>query len=249
MAYSIKEIADLAGVSTRTLRYYDEIGLLPPAAVGSNGYRIYDRDSLLQLQSILFYRELDVPLKEIELLMNRPDFSPLQALRKQRDSLQRRVQRLERLIETIDQTMETIQGESEMSEKAYFEGFDESKYEEEARQRWGHTEQYAQSQKRWSSYSAEKKEAIKEEGGSITVRMVGTDSMVQPEDPDVQAAVGDYYAYLNRYFYTCDLSFLRNLADMWVADPRFAVNYERIREGGAEFVRQAVHVYCDRNSA
>ena len=133
-----------------------------------------------------------------------------------------------------------------MSAKDYFEGFDESQYEEETRQRWGHTPQYAESQKKWASYTRDQKEAIKVEGGQITRRMVGSAGSA-PGDPDVQAAVGAYHAYINRNFYTCDVGFMRNLADMWVEDARFAINYERIREGGAKFVREAVHIYCDHH--
>ena len=248
MPYTIKEVADLAGVSTRTIRYYDEIGLLSPAETRDNGYRYYDQDSLLMLQQIMFLRELDVPLKEIHLILNQPGFNLLSGLEKHRIALQARAARLSRLIETVNQTIAMLQGESIMSDKDYFEGFDETQYEEEAKQRWGHTSQYAESQKKWSSYSNEQKEAIKFEGGEITMRMVGNDPGLSPDDPAVQAAVGDYYAYLNKYFYTCEVEFIRNLADMWVQDPRFAINYERIREGGAEFVRQAVHIFCDRNA-
>jgi DNA-binding transcriptional MerR regulator len=246
MTYTIKEIANLAGVTTRTMRYYDEIGLLSPAETGDNGYRYYDQGSLLQLQQILFFRELDVPLKDIQLIMSRPDFNLLYALEKHRSSLQTRAKRLDKLIDTVDQTIATIKGEWIMNAKDYFEGFDESQYEEEARKRWGDTPQYAQSQKRWASYSKEQKDAIKAEGGRLTVRMVSEDPNASPDDPDVQAAVGEYYDYINKYFYTCEVGFLRGLADMWVEDPRFAVNYERVREGGAAFVREAVHIYCDR---
>ena len=245
MSYTIKQIADLAGVTTRTLRYYDQIGLLRPSQTGENGYRYYDHGSLLQLQQILFFRELDVPLKEIELILSRPEFNLHQALVEHRLALGDRVKRLNTLIETVDQTIATIEGEWIMSDKDYFEGFDESKYEEEARQRWGESEMYAQSQKRWKNYSAEKKEAIRKQGGEITMRMVGTDPALKPDDPGVQAAVGEYFSYMNENFYTCEPEFLRNLVDMWVEDPRFAVNYERIREGGAEFVRRAVHVWAD----
>jgi len=248
MPYTIKEVADLAGVSTRTIRYYDEIGLLSPAETRDNGYRYYDQDSLLMLQQIMFLRELDVPLKEIHLILNQPGFNLLSGLEKHRVALQARAARLSTMIETVNQTIAMLQGESIMSDKDYFEGFDETQYEEEAKQRWGHTSQYAESQKKWSSYSNEQKEAIKFEGGEITMRMVGNDPGLSPDDPAVQAAVGDYYAYLNKYFYTCEVEFIRNLADMWVQDPRFAINYERIREGGAEFVRQAVHIFCDRNA-
>lgn len=248
MAYTIKEIADLAGVTTRTLRYYDEIGLLSPAEVGDNGYRYYDQESLLTLQQILLFRELDVPIKEIQYYMSRPDFHLLHALEQHHAALQHRAERLEQLLATVARTIKTIKGEASMTAKEYFEGFDETRYEAEVQERWGDTPQYAESQKKWASYSEEQKEAIKAEGGRLTVRMVGQGANVSPEDPDVQAAVGEYYAYLNQYFYTCDVEFLRNLSDMWVADPRFAANYERVREGGAEFVRQAVHIYCDRHA-
>ena len=247
MAYTIKEIADLAGVTTRTLRYYDEIGLLNPAGKAANGYRRYDQESLLRLQQILFFRELGVPLKEIQFVMSRPDFSLLEALELHRSALQARAERLDRLIDTVDQTIATIQGEWNMTGKDYFDAFDETRYEAEAREKWGHTDQYAESRKKWASYSKEQQDAIKAEGGRLTIRMVSEDPNANPGDPDVQAAVGDYLAYLNEYFYACDASFLRGLADMWVEDPRFAVNYERVREGGAAFVREAVHIYADQH--
>jgi len=135
-----------------------------------------------------------------------------------------------------------------MADNDFFEGFDESRYEEEARARWGDTPQYAESQRKWATYTPEQKEALKAEGGEITRRMVGNDSQASPADPGIQAAMGDYYAFLNKYFYTCEVGFLRGLADMWVADSRFAVNYERIRPGGAAFVRDAVHIYCDAHA-
>lgn len=76
--------------------------------------------------------------------------------------------------------------------------------------------------------------------------MVTINPKAKPTDPDVQAAVGEYHAYINKYFYTCDVEFMCNLSDMWIQDERFAINYERIREGGAAFVREAVHIFCDR---
>lgn len=247
MTYTIKEIAKLAGVTTRTLRYYDEIGLLSPADMGSNGYRYYDQDSLLLLQQILFYRELEVPLKEIHQIVSRPDFELLDALEKHRTSLIGQVNRLDTLIDTIDQTIAMIKGEVKMTDKEYFEGFDEAQYAEETKERWGETPKYAESQKKWSGYTKAQKEEIKRLGGQIIERMVTTNPDVSPDAPGVQAAVGEYYAYLNKNFYSCEVGFLRGLADMWAEDPRFAKNYDRVREGGAVFVREAVHIYCDQN--
>jgi len=246
MAYTIKEIADLAGVTTRTLRFYDQIGLLSPAEVAGNGYRLYNHASLLRLQQIMFFRELDVPLKQIQAIMKQPDFDLKAALEAHRLSLQGRRRKIDTLLETLDQTIATLEGEWIMNEKEFFSGFDEAKYEEEARQRWGDSPQYKESTRKWASYTREQKEAIKQEMGGITLRMVGSASS-KPGDQDIQQAVGDYYAFLNNKFYTCDVEFLRNLADMWVEDTRFAVNYERIREGGAEFARDAVHIFCDRH--
>jgi len=133
-----------------------------------------------------------------------------------------------------------------MNETELFEGFDETRYKEEAKQRWGQTPQYAESQKKWASYSREQKQAIKKEGGKFALRMVTTNANAKPDDPDVQAAIGEYLEYLNKYFYTCDAEFLRNLSDMWAADERFAINYERIREGGAKFLKDAVYIFADR---
>ena len=247
MTYTIKDIADLAGVTTRTIRYYDEIGLLSPANTGENRYRYYDQDSLLRLQQILFFRELDVPLKEIERIMSRPEFDLLGALENHRSALQSKASRLNTLMNTLDQTIALVKGEGSMSDNELFEGFDESQYEEEVRDRWGDNPKYAESQVKWSSYSAEQKEAIKAEGGRLTVRMVSKNPEASPDDPDVQAAIREYYAYLNQYFYTCDINFLRGLSDGWVEDSRIASNYERIREGGAAFVREAVHIFCDQH--
>lgn len=247
MAYTIKEIARLANVSTRTIRYYGELGLLPPASIGENGYRYYSRQSLLTLQQILFFRELEVPLKEISRVMTNPDFNPLETLTRHREALEKRTVRTTRLITTIDNTIRMFQGDTPMAEQELFNGFDEEKYADEAKTRWGATDSYKISQKRWASYSDAQKEKIKAQGKAITARMVGEDGSLPPDDPGVQEAIADYLAYLNEYFYPCDVQFLRGLAAMWVEDPRFAVNYERIREGGAQFVKDAVDIFCDNH--
>lgn len=179
--------------------------------------------------------------------MSRPDFNLLRALENHRASLQSWAKRLDRLIDTVDQTIATLKGETIMTAKDYFEGFDETQYEEETRERWGTTPQYAESQMKWAGYSKDQKDAIKVEGIRLTLRMVSVDPNTSPDDPDVQAAIGEYHAYINKYFYTCEMGTLRGLADGWVEDQRFAINYTRIREGGAAFVREAVHIFCDRN--
>ena len=248
MTYSKKEIADLACVTTRTIRYYDQIGLLSPVSIGDNGYRKYDTDCLLRLQQILFFRELDVSLKNIEIFLNQPDFLLRNSLEKHRLSLEKKVKRLKTLIRTINTTLEMLNGEKKMTEKEYFNGINESQYEDEVKERWGVTAHYKESSQKWASYSKKQKDMIKKIGRNLTIQMVGKDKTTTVDDPDVQKAVSEYFAYLNKYFYGCDVEFFRGLSDMWVSDVRFAVNYERIREGGAVFIRQAVHYFCDNHS-
>ncbi len=152
MAYTVKQLADLAGVSVRTLHYYDEIGLLTPDAYGENGYRYYDEDALLRLQQILFFRELDFRLDEIKAIIDRPDFDVLRALQTHRVTLAEKAARLGGLINTVDKTILRLKGELGMSDKELFEGFDEEKqkqYAEEARKRWG-SESVDDSMKRWA---------------------------------------------------------------------------------------------------
>jgi len=105
MEFTIKKIADLAGVTTRTLRYYDEIDLLKPVRTGENGYRYYNQESLLQLQQILFFRELNVPLKDVQDILSHPGFNLLEALENHRSAIQHKAKQLEKLLSTLDHTI------------------------------------------------------------------------------------------------------------------------------------------------
>ena len=154
MKKTISEIAKLSGVSVRTLHYYDEIGLLAPSlVVPETGYRYYDEDSLARLQQILFYRELDFPLKEIGEIMAASDYNKDEALKRQRELLKLKRDRLDKLIGLLDAN---LKGENEMS----FNEFDnteieaaKAKYAEEVKARWGGTDAYAQNQKKTAGYS------------------------------------------------------------------------------------------------
>ena len=245
--YTIKELADIAGVTTRTLRYYDQQGLLPPARIGQNAYRFYDQSSLIRLQQIMFYRELDRPLKDIAEILDHPDFQLVKALEGHQEAIQKKIYQYQKLLKTVQQTIRNIKGVEKMDEKEFFEGFDETLYEEEARERWGSAKEYEQSQRNWSGYSEDQKQKIKNEGKEITFRMVTDDPEAKPDDAGVQHAIADYHRYINQYFYNCDVEYLRGLSDMWIEDPRFAANYDGIREGGAAFVHQAVYIFCDRH--
>ena len=157
--FTVKQLSQLAGVTPRTLHHYDAIGLLKPSRIGDNGYRYYGEDALLRLQQILFYRELDIPLDDIKKIIGRRDFDVLGALQSHKDALNKQVARLNRLINTVDNTINHLKGNNIMSEKAYFEGFNEEeqeKYALEAEELYG-AEGVRASMKKWKGYSAEQK--------------------------------------------------------------------------------------------
>lgn len=123
MAYTVKQVAAMSGVSVRTLHFYDETGLLKPACVGTNGYRFYEQPQLLILQQILFYRELGFELKQIKEILSRGDFEKVAALQSHRKILQRNLTRMLTLIETIDNTIQHLEGTKEMKSEEMFIGF------------------------------------------------------------------------------------------------------------------------------
>ena len=128
--YTVKQLAKLSGVSVRALHHYDEIGLLKPATVGSNGYRYYGREELLRLQQILFHRELRLPLDEIGKLLDAPGFDRIAALKAHREALLADARRFRRLALTIDQTLAALTGETDMKDKAMYRGFNPEKQAE-----------------------------------------------------------------------------------------------------------------------
>src|SRR5688572_13141071 len=156
--YRVNDVARLAGVSVRTLHHYDEIGLLVPTARSPSGYRLYDDDDLLRLQQIIVARELGLSLEAIRKSLDDPGFDRRRALLTQRAQLTRRAQQAAGMIVAVDRAlalMDTRDEENSMDMKQLFNGFDSSKYEEEAKQRWGHTDAYKESARRVQGYSAE----------------------------------------------------------------------------------------------
>jgi len=247
MRYTVKQLANLAGVTNRALHYYDEIGLLQPASYGDNGYRYYDETAVLRLQQILFYRELDIPLDQIKTLLDRPDFDLLHALEGHRRALLQRMERLTRLIETVDNTIKHVRGEKHMQQKDFYKGFDEERqkeYAREAEQRWGDTAK--RSQKRWESFSPEQKHAIMAENHAITAGGADAFDRGLPTDsPEVQAWIERWFKSINQNFYTCTLEIFAGLANMYVEDERFTATYEEIRSGMAVYMQQAMLHYCE----
>jgi MerR family transcriptional regulator, thiopeptide resistance regulator len=247
MVYTIKQLSNLAGVSTRTLRYYDAIGLLKPAAYGGNGYRQYDEAAVLRLQQILFYRELDFSLDDIQDILDRPEFDVLEALQAHKSALQQQIERLHRLIHTVDLTVLNLQGQLPMNEPQLFEGFSEEKqaqYEQEVRERWGDDPVTEPSFKQWAGYTAAQKKQIMAEGGALYRDLAA--AMDQGyASPAVQALIARWHQHL-RYFYEPTIDRLRGLGQMYVEHPDFRATFEKLHPDLPEFFRQAITHYCDR---
>jgi DNA-binding transcriptional MerR regulator len=241
--YTVKQLAKLAGVSVRTLHYYDERDLLKPESVGANGYRHYGEKSVLKLQQILFYRELDLSLEEITAIVGRPDFDVLNALHTHKEALQGRVERLDRLIQTVDNTIQQLKGSKTMNAKGLFEGFSEEeqeKYAQEAEQMYD-PETVRASNRKWKAYTLAEKERILAEGKTIYTDL----ARVMPKgasDPLVQTVVARWHKHM-QYFWPPNDEQLLGLADLYNNDPRFKANYEKAAPGLAEFMRKAVKVY------
>lgn len=241
--FTVKQLSKLAGVTPRTLHHYDEIGLLKPTRVGENGYRYYGEESLLRLQQILFYRELDMPLEDIKSIVGRRDFDVLGALESHKQALTKQSARISRLIQTVDNTIYHLKGNKIMSEKGLFEGFSEEeqeKYALEAEQMYD-PETVRESNRKWKSYPEAKKKAILEEGkviyqGMIAAMPKGADSL------EVQALVQRWRDHMD-YFWTPNLDQLLGLAENYNNDPRFKANFDKMHPKLAGFMLEAVKVY------
>ncbi len=243
MSYTVKQLSELAGVSIRTLHYYDELGLLKPETVGANGYRYYGEASLLRLQQILFYRELGFELGQIREILSRPDFALIPALESHRRSLQGRVERLGRLIRTVDDTILHLKGKKDMTRKQLFGAFseaEEAKMEKEAEQMYDPATVKA-SNKKWKAYSAAEKQRIIDEGNQVYTELV--EAMPKGAgSPEVQALIERWRKHMD-YFWTPSLDQLAGLADLYNDDPRFKANFDKADPRLAAFMREAVGIY------
>ncbi|MFM8323133.1 MAG: MerR family transcriptional regulator [Chloroflexota bacterium] len=239
--FTVRQLAETAGVSARTLHYYDQIGLLIPRRDPGNGYRRYDRPALLRLQQILFLRELGMPLDEIKLVLDRPEFNLLAALERHRLALQARQARTLQLLQTVERTITHLKGQHDMNDKDLFNGFDEKEYEDEARRRWGESDAYKESTARWKKATPAEQQQLRQ-GWLDNFQAWAAAAPFGPDSPQAQAAAAAWHAQLRR-FYEPSRELMLGLVDMYNEDERFKANYERFQPDLAGFVRQAVRIY------
>ncbi|WP_151733286.1 MerR family transcriptional regulator ['Paenibacillus yunnanensis' Narsing Rao et al. 2020] len=249
MEYTVQKLGALAGVSTRTLRYYDEVGLLKPARINSSGYRIYGQAEVNRLQQILFYRELGLGLEAIKAIVTSPSFDEARALRDHHHQLLQRREQLELLIANVENTLAELEGRLTMSNEEKFAGFkqkliddNERKYGDEARAKYGE-EAVETSNAKLQNMTEEQYAAIQQ----IEAEMFAALEQAMEEGDSAselaQKAAGLHRQWLTFYWDTYTKEAHAGVAQMYVDDERFTAYYDKRRPGLAEFLRDAVHVY------
>lgn len=245
MKLSVGAMAELSGVSVRTLHYYDETGLLRPELVSESGYRYYGEAALERLQQILFYREMDFSLKEIRAILSDPHYNRQEALRRQQHLLRLKRARLDRLLGLLESN---LKGEKTMEFQEFDSGeLDRTReaYAAEAKARWGDTEAWKESQRRMEKVTSSEREAATEEMNGVFRRfaaLAGRD----PASPEVQEAVDCWQAFITKHYYPCTDEILAGLGQMYTADERFRENLDHFGPGTAQLMSDAIAAKANR---
>ena len=252
MEYTISKLAKLAGVSTRTLRYYDEINLLKPSRINSSGYRIYGQREIDRLQQILFFRELEIDLETIIQIMNNPNFDHLTALNRHYNQLVQKRARLDKLIDTVDKTIAHQKGEATMSNEEKFEAFkealiteNEAQYGDEIRKKYGDKTVDASNAK-LRGMSKEDYEAMEQLGNEIFDLLPKAFATGDPSSELAQQLAKKHKEWLTYSWPSYSTEAHKGLAEMYVADERFKAYYDKVIKGGTKFLRDAILIFVDQ---
>ena len=243
MKLRIQEAAALAGVSAKTLRHYDRIGLLRPGEISQAGYRLYGQAELARLREILLLRELDFSLREIAGLLEVPERDRVSALRRQRELLEGKRRRLDGIIALVDGL---IEGEDTMNFKPFHKEewrAAREAYAKETGERWGHTEAYRESRRREDMRSDADRERAGEEMDALLRRFAALREQ-SPDCPEAQELVRAWQAHLTKWYYDCTPEILAGLGEMYANDPRFAETMDRHGSGTAAFMAKAIAACC-----
>ena len=252
MGLRVSDVAKLAGVSVRTLHHYDEIGLLRPSQRSGSGYRLYGEEDLSMLQQVLFFKELGFPLEQIQKIVRDPAFDLHAALLMQRQLLEEKSVRIRALLQAVDAAIASIERGTTMTKEEMFEvwgDFDPAQHEEEAKQRWGHTDAYKESKRRTDRYGKKEWQQIQAEGTELANAFVALmDAGVKPTDPKAMDVAEKHRGHISRWFYECSYEIHRGLGEMYVADPRFTANIDKVKPGLAAYERAAILANADRRA-
>lgn len=249
MEYTVQKLARMAGVSPRTLRYYDEISMLKPARINSSGYRIYGQVEVDRLQQILFYRELGVSLESIKDIVTAPSFNGAQALKEHREKLLEKREQLDVLISNVEKTIAQSEGRIMMMDQEKFAGFkqklvedNEAKYGEEIREKYG-AETVNKSNQKVKGMSQEQFDEVTKLGTEVLGTLQAAFKTGDPAGELAQKAADLHRQWLCFYWDNYTKEAHAGVAQMYVDDPRFTAYYDEKQPGTAKFLRDAVHIY------
>lgn len=232
---TVKEISRLTGISVRTLHYYDEINLLKPTQITDAGYRLYDDTALERLHSILLFKELQFPLKEIKAILDNPNFDQQTALKEQISFLELQKKRLDKIISSARNML--MKGAENMS----FSAFDKTEleqYAEEAKQKWGHTDAYKEYKQKHSD-SSDKTEQLMQ-----LFTEIGKIKHLPPSCKEAQKLIKELQNFITKNYYFCTDEILKGLGQMYISDERFKKNIDKAGGSGtAEFTAKAIKLF------
>jgi DNA-binding transcriptional MerR regulator len=247
---TVGEVAELAGVTVRTLHHYDELGLLSPSERSGAGYRLYSHDDLERLQEILIWRQLGFSLVEIVSLLDDPGDDRLAALERQRELVGREIDRLGALAAAVDAAIDAQKNGTVIEEASMFEGFDPTEYEDEARERGGDTEAYRESARRAARYGEAEWGSIRSEAQAIVRELATLMRAGAPADgAEARALAERHREHISRWFYPCSPQMHRGLGELYIADERFTRTYEREAPGLAQYFHDAIVAGADAADA
>jgi len=251
MEYTVQKLANLAGISSRTLRYYDKVEILKPARINSSGYRIYGQKEIDQLQQILFYKELGVSLEGIKDIITAHDFDRKAALIEHRENLLAKRVQLDRLLSNVDKTIAETEGGITMKDQERFDGFkqelisnNEKKYGKEIREKYG-DKQIDQSNKVIRGLTKQQYNELKKLGADIIIKLKEAFSTGDPAGELGQQVAKLHKEWLGYSWPSYTKEAHAGLAQMYVDDERFTAYYDKDQPGLAAFLRDTIFIYTE----
>lgn len=251
MSYTVSKVAKISGVSVRTLRYYDEIGLLKPAYIGESGYRFYEKEQLLILQQILFFRELGFELKQIQEILTRSDFDKGKALQSHKKVLSKKIDKMHKLIKNIDKTIDHLKRKTIMNEQEIFWGFSKEKqveYEEYLANMLGKGSKslVEESHKNIKGWNKQDWDEIKSEWDIIYNDLVGAiKNNLKVDSSEVQALVRRHFQIISK-FYTPTKEIFGSLGQLYMQHPDFRKLYDSYHPKLAQYLAEAMRLFADQ---
>ncbi|MGV9709609.1 MerR family transcriptional regulator [Gordonia sp. NPDC003424] len=242
--HTVGEVARMVGISVRALHHYDRIGLVLPSERTAAGYRVYSDADIERLHQVLTYRELGFSLEQIATLLDDPTVDAIAHLRDQHDLLTQRIDRLHQMVAAVEDMMnakrEGVQLTAEEQAEIFGRDWLGDEYAAEAEERWGETDAWKQSQERTARFGKDDWRQVKADTDALESRFADAlGAGIAPGTPEADALAEAHRAGINR-FYDCSHEMQVNLAEMYLADPRFTRHYDDRVEGLAQYVHDVI---------